>query len=41
MNQSGQKVPSNHIHVCDRTWENSPLRAQYDFSIQAFLVYLT
>ena len=27
--------------ICDRTWEKGPLRAQYDFSVQAFLVYLT
>ena len=24
--------------ICDRTWEKGPLRAQYDFSVQAFLV---
>ena len=26
------------LHKCDRTWEKGPLRAQYDFSVQAFLV---
>ena len=30
-----------HMQICDRTWEKGPLRAQYDFSVQAFLVYLT
>ena len=30
-----------HIYICDRIWENSPLRAQYDFSVEAFIVYLT
>ena len=29
------------IHICDRLWENRPLRAQYDFSVEAFVVYLT
>ena len=29
------------LHMCDRIWENSPLRAQYDFSVEAFIVYLT
>ena len=28
-------------NICDRIWENSPLRAQYDFSVEAFIVYLT
>ena len=27
--------------ICDRIWENSPLCAQYDFSLEAFIVYLT
>ena len=27
--------------ICDRTWEKGPLRAKYDFSVQAYLVYLT
>ena len=30
-----------NLDNCDRTWEKGPLRAQYDFSVQAFLVYLT
>ena len=30
-----------YIYICDRIWENSPLRAQYDFSVEAFIVYLT
>ena len=30
-----------YIYICDRTWEKGPLRAQYDFSVLAFLVYLT
>ena len=25
------------LHICDRIWENNPLRAQYDFSVQVFL----
>ena len=29
---------SRYLTVCDRTWEKGPLRAQYDFSVQAFLV---
>ena len=29
------------ISICDRLWENRPLRAQYDFSVEAFVVYLT
>ena len=29
------------IYICDRTWEKGPLRAQYDFSVEAFVVYLT
>ena len=28
----------NNPTICDRTWEKGPLRAQYDFSVQAFLV---
>ena len=28
-------------NICDRLWENRPLRAQYDFSVEAFVVYLT
>ena len=28
-------------YICDRLWENRPLRAQYDFSVEAFVVYLT
>ena len=27
--------------ICDRLWENRPLRAQYDFSVEAFVDYLT
>ena len=30
-----------HVYICDRTWEKGPLRAQYDFSVEAFVVYLT
>ena len=48
----GEEAYSRHDHfipdgraysynICDRTWEKGPLRAQYDFSVQAFLVYLT
>ena len=33
--------PDNDIHICDRLWENRPLRTQYDFSVEAFVVYLT
>ena len=29
------------LQMCDRILENGPLSAQYDFSVQAFLVYLT
>ena len=29
------------ITICDRAWEKGPLRAQYDFSVEAFVVYLT
>ena len=29
------------LNVCDRLWENRPLRAHYDFSVEAFVVYLT
>ena len=29
------------LYICDRIWENSPLCAQYDFSVEAFIVYLT
>ena len=31
----------NYIYICDRLWENRPLRAQYDFSVEAFVDYLT
>ena len=30
-----------HTIICDRLWENRPLRAQYYFSVEAFVVYLT
>ena len=30
-----------YINICDRLWENRPLRAQYEFSVEAFVVYLT
>ena len=29
------------VYICDRLWENRLLRAQYDFSVEAFVVYLT
>ena len=32
---------SKQCNICDRLWENRPLRAQFDFSVEAFVVYLT
>ena len=35
-----RKINEQVDFICDRTWEKGPLRAQYDFSVEAFVVYL-
>ena len=42
VNKEKKKNRSLYVaQICDRTWEKGPLRAQYDFSVEAVVVYLT